>query len=99
MIDSTKTAVKNQQHGLAFWVGGRLVGNPSWAYNNIQFVDGRLKFAKKYTIVIKSEDIEEFILPDWSGFYNNIVTNNFFDGLEPYINKNGNERPNQIYTV
>jgi len=87
MIDSTKTAVKNKQHGLAFWVGGRLVGNPSWAYNNRQFVDGRLKFAKKYTIVIRSEDIEEFILPDWSGFYNNDTTNIFFNELEPYITK------------
>lgn len=87
MIDSTKTAVKNQQHGIAFWVGGRLVGNPSWSYNNIQFVDGRLRFAKKYTIVVKSNDIEEFVLPDWSGFYNNNSTNNFFSGLEPYINK------------
>ena len=87
MIDSTKTAIKNQQHGLAFWVSNRLVGSPSWSYNNIQFIDGRLRLAKKYTIVIKSDDIEEFILPDWSGFYNNDTTNNFFDRLEPYINK------------
>ena len=64
-----------------------MVGNPSWSYNNIQFVDGRLRFAKKYTIVIKSDDIEEFILPDWSGFYNNDTTNMFFNELEPHINK------------
>jgi hypothetical protein len=46
VIDSTKTAVKTHQHGIAFWVAGRLVGKPSWTYNNIQFVDGRLRFAK-----------------------------------------------------
>lgn len=29
VIDSTKTAMKSQQHGIAFWVSGRLVGKPS----------------------------------------------------------------------
>ena len=87
MIDSTKTAMKNQQHGIAFWVGGRLVGNPSWSYNNIQFVDGRLRFAKKYTIVIQSDDLSEYILPDWTGFTNNNSTNQFFHELEPHIDR------------
>lgn len=68
VIDSTKTAMKSQQHGIAFWVGGRLVGKPSWSFNNIQFLDGRSKVAKRFTIIVKSNDIVEDVLPDWTGF-------------------------------
>ena len=68
VIDSTKTAIKSQQHGVTFWIGGRLVGKPSWTYNGIQFLDGRSKVAKRYTIIIKSDDIVDDVLPDWTGF-------------------------------
>lgn len=68
VIDAEKTAVKSQQHGVAFWVSGRLVGQPSWSYKNIMFLDGRLRAAKRYTIIIKSDDLIDDVLPDWSGF-------------------------------
>lgn len=87
MINSTKTAVNNHQHGIAFWVGGKLIGNPSWSYNNIQFVDGRLKFAKKYTIVVKTDDIAEYVLPDWSGFIDNLEVNNFFLEFKKHVDR------------
>ena len=87
MIDSTKTATKNKQHGIAFWLGGRMVGNPSWIYNDIQFVDGRVKFAKSYTIIIETKDLYDFILPDWSGFFKNTNTLIFFQELQPVISE------------
>ena len=68
VIDSEKTAAKSQQHGVAFWVSGRLVGQPSWSYGKIAFLDGRLKAAKRYTIIIKTDDLIDDVLPDWSGF-------------------------------
>ena len=68
VIDSEKTAAKSQQHGIAFWVSGRLVGQPSWTYGKITFLDGRFKAAKRYTIIIKTNDLIEDVLPDWSGF-------------------------------
>lgn len=68
VIDSEKTAAKSQQHGIAFWVSGRLVGQPSWTYGKITFLDGRFKAAKRYTIIIKTDDLIEDVLPDWSGF-------------------------------
>lgn len=68
VIDSEKTAAKSQQHGIAFWVSGRLVGQPSWSYGKITFLDGRLKAAKRYTIIIKTDDLIDEVLPDWSGF-------------------------------
>lgn len=87
MMDSSKTAVKNQQHGIAFWVDGRLVGKPSWSYCGYQFVDGRVKFAKRYTIIVKSDDLGDFILPDWSGFLPISQVDEFFIELKPYIDK------------
>lgn len=70
VIDSEKTAAKSQQHGIAFWISGRLVGQPSWTYGKITFLDGRFKAAKRYTIIIKSDDLIDDVLPDWivSGF-------------------------------
>ena len=68
VIDSEKTAAKSQQHGIAFWISGRLVGQPSWTYGKTTFLDGRLKAAKRYTIIIKSDDLIDYVLPDWSGF-------------------------------
>lgn len=68
VIDSEKTAVKSQQHGVAFWISGRLVGQPSWTYGNVTFLDGRLKAAKRYTVIIKTDDLIDSVLPDWSGF-------------------------------
>lgn len=67
-IDSTKTARTMQQHGVAFWVGGRLVGEPSWNLGERLLLDGRTRIAKRHTIVVKSDDLFEEILPDWSAF-------------------------------
>ena len=68
IIDSTKTAMKSQQHGIAFWVSGRLVGRPSWSIGGHQFLDGRFKAAKRYTIIVQTDDLIDDILPDWTGF-------------------------------
>lgn len=70
VIDSEKTAAKSQQHGIAFWVAGRLVGQPSWSYGKITFLDGRFRTAKRYTIIIRTDDLIDEVLPDWSGFVN-----------------------------
>ena len=70
VVDSEKTAAKSQQHGIAFWLSGRLVGQPSWTYGDITFLDGRYKAAKRYTIIIETSDLLDEVLPDWSGFVN-----------------------------
>lgn len=70
VVDSEKASLKSQQHGIAFWISGRLVGQPSWSYGKTVFLDGRLKAAKRYTIIIKSDNLIDDIFPDWSGFVN-----------------------------
>ena len=68
IIDLSKTAMKSQQHGIAFWISGRLVGNPSWTYGNFQFLDGRFKAAKRFTFIVQTDDLIDEVLPDWTGF-------------------------------
>lgn len=85
VIDSEKTAAKSQQHGIAFWVSGRLVGQPMWSYGKTTFLDGRLKAAKRYTIIIKTEDLMEEVLPDWSGFIDSESMNYIFQFIKSEV--------------
>jgi len=41
-IDSTKVAKTKIHQGIAFWVGNRLVGEPSWVLGNNLVIDGCL---------------------------------------------------------
>jgi hypothetical protein len=69
VVDSTKAAKSTLYQGVAFWVNGRLVGTPSWIVGNTAVIDGRARFAKRYSIVISGGDewIQE-IEADWSRF-------------------------------
>lgn len=100
IIDSTKTARKSQQHGIAFWVCGRLVGSPSWNFGNFQFLDGRVKIAKRYTIVVKTEDLMDEVLPDWTGFIDSLkmkeVYMQFKNHVDKFINSVMSEQKQEI---
>lgn len=69
VVDTTRGAKSTLYQGIAFWVNGRLVGTPSWVVGNAVVLDGRGRFAKRYTIVVRCGpewigDIE----PDWTRF-------------------------------
>jgi len=51
-IDSQKSARSTLYQGIAFWQSNRLVGEPSWVLGSEVVIDGRTKFAKRYTVVI-----------------------------------------------
>lgn len=85
IVDSTKTAHISRRHGVAFWVGGRLVGNPSWSYRKWQFLDARYKIAKRYTIIVQTEDIIDDVLPDWTGFYDTPKMDNVYSEVNKVI--------------
>jgi hypothetical protein len=68
VIDSTQTAKTSQQHGIAFWVGGRLVGEPSWSIGDRMLLDRRTTIAKRHTVVIRTDDLFDQVMPDWSAF-------------------------------
>lgn len=87
IIDSTKTARKSQQHGIAFWVSGRLVGSPSWSYGNFQFLDGRVKVAKRYTMVVQTDDLMGEVLPDWTGFIDSPKIKEVYSQFKQYVDE------------
>lgn len=85
VVDSTKTALKSQQHGIAFWVRGRLVGKPSWVYGDTQFLDGRSKPAKRFTIIVQADALEDLVSPEWGSFLEIQNTKIFFSFFIPFM--------------
>lgn len=67
-IDISRTTRSPLQNGIAFWVGNRIVGEPSWIIGNRSILDGRTRQARNHVILIRSTDLYDLVLPDWSGF-------------------------------
>lgn len=84
-IDTQKAARSTLYQGIAIWQAGRLVGEPSWTLGKNAVLDGRTRFAKRYTFVVKSEDLAEHINADWTGFENNTVMDEVFLRLSMYV--------------
>lgn len=54
--------------GVAFWVGNRLVGQPGYQILGTQLIDGRSIAARNHVVIVKSDDLFDYVKPDWSGF-------------------------------
>lgn len=85
-IDSSVSARKMLYQGVAFWQRGRLVGEPSWILGKEPILDGRTRFAKRYTAVIKSNDFAKYVAPDWTGFLNHPDMNDVYKEVSKYLN-------------
>ncbi len=68
LIDTKKSRKNTLYQGIAIWQSGRLVGEPSWALGTNIILDGRTQEAKKYSVIIQTNDLENYIREDWSGF-------------------------------
>ena len=86
-IDSQKSARSTLYQGIAFWQSNRLVGEPSWVLGSEVVIDGRTKFAKRYTVVIKTNDLAEYIFEDWTGFKKVEAMDKVYAEVISYINK------------
>ena len=67
-FDTTASHRKSIYQGIAFWQANRLVGEPSWTLGGISILDGRTTNARKCIFVVKSDDLEDFVKEDWTGF-------------------------------
>ncbi len=85
-IDTTKASRKSVFQGIAFWQGGRLVGEPTWALGKNTILDGRTSLAKRFTFIIKTNDLAEYIKEDWTGFKNCEIIEKMYSAVEEYIN-------------
>ena len=54
--------------GVAFWVGNRLVGQPSYQILGTPLLDGRSTAARNHFVIVQSDDLFNHVKPDWSGF-------------------------------
>jgi hypothetical protein len=86
-IDSQKSARSTMYQGIAFWQGGRLVGEPSWVLGNEAVIDGRTTFAKQYIVVVETDDLAPFILEDWTGFKKDERMNEVYQAVNKYVNE------------
>lgn len=70
VIDSTRVNHSALHQGVAFWVGRRLVGNPSWVIGQVANFDGRTRFARRYKVIVDTQGFEDEVEQDWTGFRN-----------------------------
>jgi len=84
-VDSTRAARTTQHQGVAFWVGGRLVGEPGWVAQGKVFMDGRTRIAKRYTVIVKSEDLFDDVSPDWTEFKRSERVEAFLNAVADYV--------------
>ncbi|MBW2739379.1 MAG: ATP-binding protein [Deltaproteobacteria bacterium] len=86
-IDSTRVARTKIHQGIAFWVGNRLVGEPSWVLGNNLVIDGRTKFAKRYTFIVRIDGLYEEVKPDWTGFISSEKVSMVYDAVNDHVKK------------
>lgn len=85
LIDTKKSRKNTLYQGIAIWQSGRLIGEPSWALGTNIVLDGRTQEAKKYSIIIQTNDLENYIREDWSGFKKSRDLDLIFDRLSDEI--------------
>jgi hypothetical protein len=88
VVDATRTAQSTHYQGVAFWVNGRLVGNPGWVVGSEAVIDGRARFARRYSIVVKTDDgwMAE-VEPDWARFRPGVKSDALFEAVRRYVRR------------
>ncbi len=86
-IDTTKSSRKSIFQGIAFWQSNRLVGEPNWVLGKNMVLDGRTALAKRYTFIIKTNDMAELVKEDWSGFKKAAEVDKVYDVVEKFVDE------------
>ncbi|TQI71100.1 histidine kinase/DNA gyrase B/HSP90-like ATPase [Gramella sp. Hel_I_59] len=70
VIDVKDTDRSTQQHGIAWHVKNRLVGECTWkGSSNEHLIDGRRIAAKRYIFIVEADCLEDAVTPDWTSFF------------------------------
>lgn len=69
VIDSQRADRTTKQHGIAWWVNRRLVGQCGWRMSDQEKVlDGRTEEAKRYTFIVHADLLAPAVQADWGDF-------------------------------
>lgn len=70
-IDTKKADRTTKQHGIAWWVQNRAVGQCRWSQSDYErILDGRTTEAKRFTFIVQADFLNshDAVKEDWSGF-------------------------------
>jgi hypothetical protein len=73
------------QSGVAFWVGQRLVGEPSWVVGDEQLIDGRTRPGRRLTFIVSTDDLFDEVLPDWTAFRESELIHKVRAGVRDHV--------------
>ena len=60
----------SKQHGVAWWVQKRLVGEPSWrGFDDIPYLDARRAQSRHHTFIVEADMLVNSVKTDWSDFF------------------------------
>ena len=69
MIDTSRSDRTTRQHGIAWRVMNRLVGECTWRdFNDEIILDGRSAAARRYTFIVFADFLADAVSDDWRGF-------------------------------
>jgi hypothetical protein len=71
-IDALKADKTTKQHGIAWWVLNRAVGECKWRGSDVErILDGRTEKAKRFTFIVQADFLNKVgaVKDDWSGFH------------------------------
>lgn len=86
VINTEKSDRTAQQHGVAWHVNHRLVGNCGWdGLRNDSILDGRTNAAKRFTFIVIADAIANAVKADWAGFNIDDDVLEFYDGAKQTI--------------
>lgn len=87
IIDVLQTDKTTNQHGIAWHVKNRLVGECTWKGSGSEhLLDGRRMSAKRYIFIVHADCLEEAVAPDWTIFLpSNSKWNKVSEGVYKWI--------------
>ena len=87
LIDSEQTGRTSKQHGVAWWVNRRLVGDLSWKRLSASspFLDARTVEGKRFTFIVRADALASDVKFDWSGFEASHRARETVQGVEDHI--------------
>jgi hypothetical protein len=69
VIDSQRPDRTTRQHGIAYWVNRRLVGQAGWRLSDRErILDGRTEEARRFTFIVLADFLSASVKTDWSDF-------------------------------